>query len=138
MMQIQTQVSECYTLLGEGGAHTDRVQSDEEKCTQGETSGFRLPWHFESHILINDHRRKGTFTSRQPSESAAYIRVRACAFVRVSVFSLINGGCYSVLLNFISSGSLQGIEQAPCLSPCVCVCGHMPSQSTTVHAPVCR
>lgn len=33
-----------------------RIQSDdEEKFTQVQTTGLRLPQHFETHILINDH-----------------------------------------------------------------------------------
>lgn len=43
-----------------------------------ETTGLCLPRHFELHILINDHRHKGTFTSQQPSESAVYIYGCVC------------------------------------------------------------
>lgn len=83
-----------------------KVQSDEEEFTQVETTGPRLPPHFESHFLINDHRDKGTFTF------PATLRER-CVCVSGLVFSpLINGVYYSVLLNFISSGPLQDIEQA--------------------------
>lgn len=57
-----------------------RVQSDEKKCTQVETAGLCLPHHSESHTLINDHRHKGTFTSQQPCESTAYIRVSGLVF----------------------------------------------------------
>ena len=46
----------------------------------------------------------------------------------LAFFSVINGLHYLVLLNFISSGSLQDIEQALPL-PCVCelVCVHIPT-----------
>lgn len=63
-----------------------------------------------------------TWDTRAPSLHnnplrAVYMRcVRV--HVRVSAFSLINGLYYSELLNFISSGSLWGIEQA--LSPSAC------------------
>lgn len=56
-----------------------KVQSDVKKFAQVQTIGLSLPRHFESRILINDHRHKGTFTPQQPAESAVYIRVCMCA-----------------------------------------------------------
>lgn len=63
-----------------------RVQSDEKTVAPVETTGLSLPLHFES------------------LESTEYI----CVYVRVRncVLYFINGLRYSVLLNFISSGSL--------------------------------
>lgn len=126
-----------FTLQGHSSGVLCAEGFNEKKFTQVETSGLCLPQHFESHILINDHRHKGTFTSQQRG-LYIYVCVCVCACVRVCVFYLINVLYYSVLLNFISSGSLQGIEQALSLCVCLCVCVHIPTQSTSKHAPICR
>lgn len=156
MMQIHNVAERAFYISGAHhcGITCCRVQSDEKKFTQVETTELRLPRHFESHVVINDHRHKGTFTSQQASRSAVYIGVcvYVCVFlcVRICAFSLINGLYYSVLLNFIWSGSPQGVERALsfCLCLCVffslCVClfssdpqTHIPSNKYTVWLYIC-
>lgn len=64
--------------------HCEGSKPEEKNSTREPAMAFRLPRHFASCILMNDHKHKGTFTSQRSSESALYVRAR---YVRVCIFS---------------------------------------------------
>lgn len=117
-MQIQTEERGCFTLQGHSSValHAVRFKAMRRNWSSDhQASPAMALWitHSDKRPRTQGHLHSTTNPLR-----AVYMRcVRA--HVRVSAFSLINGLYYSELLNFISSGSLWGIEQA--LSPSACM-----------------
>lgn len=128
LMQIQTEERGCFTLQGNSSValHAVRFKAMRRNWSSDhQASPAMALWitHSDKRPRTQGHLHSTT------TLCVLYICV-VRAHVRVSAFSLINGLYYSELLNFISSGSLWGIEQA--LSPSACMCVFTFPQSATL------